>query len=518
MGVGRGEPPMLVKRARGTEFVAMQLATDMVAVLAGLLVAYWFRFHAGLIPPSGEWDVLNYVREVPWATGLWMIALHLTHNYQSHPQVITFNRARRLLMGSGLAVALVVAKNYFMRDPNLARLMYPIMLVTVTSALIVGRAILQRLIVAFFVGKGLPRARVLIVGLGPTTFRIAARIKMHPEYAMELVGFVNGDPAKVGRRIGGVPVLGMIENLRTLLREHRVQDVFIAQGDLPHDQIERLFMESEMEGARVQIIPTLTEMLRTTIYYDELVGVPLYRIRESPLQGINLIAKRAMDVGVSLTGLMLLAPMMALIALLVKRASPGPVFYRQERLGFDGQQFDILKFRTMPVGTEKDAPVWGDSIDPRAGGLGNFLRKWNLDELPQLWNVLRGEMSLVGPRPERPFYVEKFREAIPHYMARHKVLTGMTGWAQVHGLRGNTSIAQRLRYDLYYIENWSLWLDIKILLMTFFRPSRRIRVRHGVAMLAAKRHSSEGTEKPSADHMAKNVAEHPLHETPKYHV
>ncbi|MDK2972350.1 MAG: hypothetical protein PWP23_2105 [Candidatus Sumerlaeota bacterium] len=465
----------------------------MFAVASALLGGYWLRFHSGLIPSGGGWDPYLYARQFPWAVGICLLALYLTGNYQNHPRVITFNRARRLFMGSALAIVLMVAKNYFFRDDDLARVLYPIMLAVLTVSLVAYRLVLQRLIVKFFAGRSLPRSRILIVGLGPTAFRLAARLRMHPEYAYELVGFVAEDGGKTGQRIGGYPVLGTLDNLRDILRENSVQDVFLAKNDLPRESFLSLFMEGEMASVRVHVVPTLAEMMRSRIYYDEIAGVPLYRIMETPLGGFNAVIKRAFDVALSAAALALVWPLMLLIAVIVRRTSPGPALYRQTRLGLDGRAFTILKFRTMPVGTERHGPGWGDQHDPRATPVGNFLRRWNFDELPQLWNVLRGDMSLVGPRPERPVYVERFREQLPFYMSRHRVKAGMTGWAQVHGLRGRTSIAQRLRYDLYYVENWSLWLDVKILMMTFIRPPRRRRLPVAAPPVASQSSNSESS-------------------------
>ncbi|MCB2153379.1 undecaprenyl-phosphate glucose phosphotransferase [bacterium] len=470
---------MLNHRSKGTEFLLLQTVADLMAVLVGLSCAYWLRFHAGPIAPSGGWDPWLYMEQLPWAMGLWFLALNLTHNYQNHPRVISFNRARRLFKGSALAIALIVVRNYFWRVPDIARLMYPYTLITVTACLLIGRFLLQRIIVRYFMGRSLPRTRVLIIGLGTTAIRLAARLRWRPEYAYEQVGFVASDAKRVGQTIGGVPVLGTTEDIRRLLREHHIQEVFVAQSELPHDSLLRLFMESEMETVRVNVIPTLTEMMRTQIFYDEIASVPIYTLRETPLQGWNILIKRGFDIAVSMIGLCVLIPVYPILAFLIKRSSSGPAVYRQARLGVDGQEFTIYKFRTMPLTAEPEGPQWGSQDDARATPIGRFLRRWNIDELPQLWNVLRGDMSLVGPRPERPYFVDKFREAIPRYMARHKVRTGLTGWAQVHGLRGDTSISQRLRYDMYYIENWSLWLDIKILIMTFLGPRRARRVRRG---------------------------------------
>lgn len=492
---------MLVTRKDRAPFVLLQLACDMVAVVAGLLVGYWVRFHAELIPPQGGWEGEDYIRQFPWALGLWLVALYLTGNYQNHPKVITYNRSRRLLKASLLAIVLIIAKNYFMRDRDLARILYPIIVVTVTASLLACRMLLQLAIIEYYKRhRAAPRSRVLIIGLGPTALRLAARIRMHPEYAYELAGFISANGGRTGQRIGGVPVLGRIEDLREVLRTHSIQDVFIAGAEMARESILELFLEEELASVRAHVIPSLAEMLRSRIFYDEIAGVPTYHILESPLTRYNIALKRAFDVAVSAVALLALSPVMAAIAVAVRRSSPGPAIYRQKRLSLQGTEFTLYKFRTMPVHAERDGPGWGSQDDPRATRTGRFLRRWNLDELPQLWNVLRGDMSLVGPRPERRIYVDHFKERIPLYMTRHKVRTGMTGWAQVHGLRGDTSIAQRLRYDLYYIENWSLWLDMKIILMTFFRRPRHRRAVTPLPVAApTPEKRSEESECPTAD-------------------
>lgn len=473
---------MPLKRLQGTEFIALQWLADLLAVTAGLFFAYWFRFHSNAVPLVGGWDTALYWNQLPWAIVFWMGALYLAGNYRNDPLVITFNRARRLVVASGLAIMLVIVRNYFFRVEDVARILFPISLTSVIIYLVGFRVVLQRMINAFLTGNRLPRSRVLLIGLNPVSYRIAARILRHPEYALEVAGFLTSRTEKVGLTIAKRPVFGTIENLREVIREQNIQDVFVTQNEFDHDELFSLFLKSEMETARIHIVPTLTEMMRTVIYYDELLGVPVYKVRDSPLSGARRGLKRAMDLALSFFGLLILSPVLALIATLIKLDGSGPVLFKQTRTGLDGRSFDMLKFRSMKADAESQGAVWGDRSDSRATVLGSFLRRWSLDELPQLWNVLKGEMSLVGPRPEQTVFAEQFKEMIPHYMSRHHVKAGMTGWAQVHGLRGQTSIPQRLRYDLYYIENWSLWLDVKILMMTFYRP-RRARIRAAKANL-----------------------------------
>jgi exopolysaccharide biosynthesis polyprenyl glycosylphosphotransferase len=482
---------------RHVGFLRLQVLCDLLGVLAGLVMAWWLRFHSGIDP--GAVQALDYRGQLLWSAAIWMVAFHLAHCYSNHPRIISFNRARRILKGSALAIVLIVTRNYFLRVEDVARMLYPMAFLLVSASVVLLRIVMQQLILRFLLTDPANRSRVAIVGTGPVALRLAARCRFEPQYAYDLAGFIVADPARVGSSLHGIPILGHVGSLREALRNGAVRDLFVTPGEVPPEALERMFLEAEMEAARVHVVPTLHELLRTQIYYDEIAGVPMYSIKETPLAGTNLLVKRTFDFVASLAGLVLLAPVLAAVWLLVRLEFPGAsAIYRQRRLGLDGNEFDCLKFRTMPPDAESAGPVFGSQEDPRATALGLFLRRWNIDELPQLWNVLRGDMSLVGPRPERPEWVERFKQHIPRYMARHAVKAGMTGWAQVHGLRGATSIQQRLRYDLYYIENWSLWLDLKIIIMTFL--PRRLATRPAEAQLFAENpwpQTAPSTDAPS---------------------
>lgn len=454
------------------QFVVMQYLSDGIGVAGGLMLSWWLRFLSGIDPAAVVAQNVDYVMQFWYAFFIWMACLYFSGSIARHPRVISFNRARRILYASIIASLIIAVRNYFFRDYDVARLLYPAAFVLVSAVVITNRFLIQYIITRFLINSG-SQCRALIVGTGPVALRLAARFKTFRDMGYELIGFVSLDETRVGQSVGGVPILGSKDDLRRLIRDNDVEEVFVCQTDIPNDTFFQLFIDSEKEWARVNFVPSLVEMMRSQIHYDEVAGVPIYSIRETPLQGSNATIKRAFDIIVAGTGFIIISPVLMAIAVIVKRTSPGPVLYKQTRLGLDGREFKIYKFRTMPVDAERDGPNWGTQEDPRSTRPGRFLRRWNLDELPQLWNVIRGDMSLVGPRPERPWYVDNFREVIPRYTSRHAVKTGMTGWAQVHGLRGDTSIQQRVRYDLYYIENWSLWLDIKILIMTFFRPRRR---------------------------------------------
>jgi exopolysaccharide biosynthesis polyprenyl glycosylphosphotransferase len=269
--------------------------------------------------------------------------------------------------------------------------------------------------------------------------------------------------------VGDVPIIGQMGRLPEIIEEHQIDEVIIALPEGSRHHIVRLVSMCQRGQISIKIFPDLFEFITTGVSMDDLGGLPLLNVRDIQLRGWRLSLKRAMDILGASVLLILLSPLMMMVALLVRLGSPGEVFYCQERMGLDGRPFQIFKFRTMRADAEKDGPGWTVKDDPRRTRFGTLLRRYNIDELPQFINVLLGDMSLVGPRPERPVYVQKFRQAIPRYMERHRERAGMTGWAQVNGLRGDTSIAERTKYDLWYVENWSIWLDIRIIVRTIIQ-------------------------------------------------
>jgi exopolysaccharide biosynthesis polyprenyl glycosylphosphotransferase len=273
--------------------------------------------------------------------------------------------------------------------------------------------------------------------------------------------------AKFEELRGDLPVLGSMDDIAELSEKHGIHEVIVTDPDLSPQTTVAFLLECEKICLKASVVPNILEMVVTDVHLDEIGGLPLLGLSGSRLRGGNIALKRVFDIGVAAAMLLALSPIMLAIAIAVKISSRGPVFYRQERVTLYGTSFRMLKFRSMRLDAEDaSGPVWAREQDPRTTKLGAFLRRWNLDELPQLINVLLGEMSLVGPRPERPYFVEQFKDEIPHYMARLHVKAGITGWAQVNGLRGNTSLSERIKYDLFYVENWSIWFDVKILVMT----------------------------------------------------
>jgi exopolysaccharide biosynthesis polyprenyl glycosylphosphotransferase len=306
---------------------------------------------------------------------------------------------------------------------------------------------------------------MLVVGSGEAAQAIIQKIQWSPYLGYDLVGVVNGDD--LSQEATGASMLGTIDDLPDIIDKHDIQEVIIAlpEGTKRSETI-RLVSMCQRGSVAIKIFPDLFEFITTGVSIDDLAGMPLLNVRDIQLRGWKLSLKRALDIIGAGIGLVILSPVLMFLSLLIRVESPGPVFYCQERMGLDGRPFQIIKFRSMRRDAEKEGPGWTTKDDPRRTKMGQWLRQKNIDELPQLINVLLGDMSLVGPRPERPVYVQKFRQSIPRYMDRHREKAGLTGWAQVNGLRGNTSIAERTKYDLWYVENWSLWLDIKIIMRT----------------------------------------------------
>jgi Undecaprenyl-phosphate glucose phosphotransferase len=313
--------------------------------------------------------------------------------------------------------------------------------------------------------RGYNEARLLIVGTGEVGRIVLQKIRQSPGLGYRVVGFVedNNPPASVL----GVPVLGTTRDLHSLILEHAVDEVIIATPEASHQDILSVIARCGQARVTIRVFPDVFQIMASEVSIGDLNGLPLLTMRDVALRGWKVTVKRMTDIVGSGVVLVLLSPLMLLAAILVKMDSPGSVFYVQERMGLDAKLFKMLKFRSMRTDAEATTgPVWASADDPRRTRIGALLRRLSIDELPQLINVLVGDMSLVGPRPERPVFVEQFKKSIPRYMDRHREKAGLTGWAQVNGLRGDTSIVERTKYDLWYIENWSLLLDLKILLRT----------------------------------------------------
>jgi Undecaprenyl-phosphate glucose phosphotransferase len=440
------------------------LACDLALTALSWFAAYYLRFETGWIPVTKEpADVGQCWANLPLVLLLAAGAFHLTGQY-------AIDRTRRLreevvcvFKGAALLALLVLATTFLRHDPYESRLTLVLFFVLAVSAVLTGRRLTWAVVRALR-SRGYNQTFALIVGAGRVARKTARALQQASWMGIKNVGFVE---EAAGRLSGDLDVLGGFADLPDLVRKYRVEHVFIALPLSRYGDARRVFDVLSRTLVEVRLVTDVPDLAGLTLTTTNLNGLPLIGLRESPHFGLNVVVKRTMDVVLSLIGLVLLAPLLALIAVLVKLTSPGPVFYRQKRCGLNGKSFKMLKFRSMRADAEKQTgAVWARKDDDRRTRLGTFLRHTSLDELPQLINVLRGDMSLVGPRPERPEFIQQFSKTIPNYMARHCVKAGITGWAQVHGWRGNTSLRKRVQYDLYYITHWTPWLDLRILWMT----------------------------------------------------
>ncbi len=468
---------------RQTRFlVAYHVVVDGLLGMAAFVLSYAVRFEAGLIAaPKGYPPFEQYLVLMPFIGLLVPLAFNLPGAYRLRRDRTRVDDFFSVLVGSVLVVIVgllgtLYFEVYFATDAARAQGTYEVSQIVWMIFLIVNvsltyasregvRTLMQR---RFRAGIGLKR--VLLAGTGDLARHVADRLLEHAEFGYQIVGFVddNGTEDSLGYR--GLPLLGSLDDLEEVVRHERIDQLYVALPLEDHVKMLSLIEVASRECIDVKVIPDLLQFIALRARLEELDGVPIININDVPLQGFNGAVKRAIDIGVSMVAIAGLAIPFAAIAAAIRLNSPGSVFYRQERMGLDRRPFMVLKFRSMYEDAERETgPVWTRENDPRRTAVGTFLRRFSLDELPQLWNVLRGEMSLVGPRPERPFFVEQFKEKVPQYMLRHKVKSGLTGWAQVNGWRGDTSIEKRIEYDLYYIENWSVSLDFKILWLTVVR-------------------------------------------------
>ena len=318
--------------------------------------------------------------------------------------------------------------------------------------------------------KGFNQKHMILVGYSRAAEEYIDRIKANPEWGYEIMGILD-DNVEQGMKYRGVQVFGRTEEIEETLETVKPDEIAITLGLSEYSKLEHIVAVCEKSGVHTKFIPDYNNIIPTRPYTEDLMGLPVVNIRHVPLTNtFNAFMKRSMDLVGSVCAMILFSPIMLITAVAIKLTSPGPLIYAQERVGLHNHTFKMYKFRSMDVQSpKKERGAWTVPNDPRVTKVGKIIRKTSIDELPQLFNILKGDMSLVGPRPERPFFVEKFREEIPRYMIKHQVRPGMTGWAQINGYRGNTSIRKRIEYDLYYIENWTMGFDIKILFLTIFK-------------------------------------------------
>ncbi len=464
-------------------FAAMFLAADAAATAAAWVLAYFLRFHADpvldLLPADkGVPELSRYLLLLPLIVLLWPAVMYFHGLYQVKRGRSRIDEFFAILFSVLIASALTLGATLYVRvyyryQPEVApqweysQAVFGLFIVADVLFLNLARSALRRHLQRMW-AAGHNVRRVLVAGAGDLGEMVAETLLAHRELGYRVVGFLD-DHVTVAR--AGVPILGTLDQAMGVCASHRVDQLYIALPLEDHAKLLRLIKSVGNECVDIKVVPDLVQYATIKAALEDLDGIPIISLNEVPLRGWNSMIKRVLDVVLGTLLLLLLLPGFLAVAILIRlRGGKGPILLRQERMTLDGKTFQIFKFRTMVEEAEKDTgPVWASAEDPRRTKIGVWLRRFNLDEFPQLLNVVLGDMSLVGPRPERPPFVRQFKERIPQYMLRHRVKSGITGWAQVNGWRGNTSIEKRIEYDLYYIENWSLLLDVKILILTLFR-------------------------------------------------
>ena len=447
-------------------FTALRVLLDMLLVGVAFWGAYALRFGSPRTWPYPELPLPEETFIVAsLALVIWPLSLRAMGLYRPQRHRTPLDEVFGVFKATLMAGLLLVAVTYFIRESRYSRgtlaLFTALSFLGISLARVFFKEVLQALR-----RRGYNLRYVLVLGAGRLARQVMEQFDLHRELGFRPVGCLSVTRKRVGTSVAGVEVLGTMRDLRHVLETRGVDQVLVALPSRSMHHLPRIMEICADTTVDVKLVPDVYQYATLFGGLEEFGGLPIVNLQSTGVLGINAIAKRTFDLIFSSLFLLLLSPLLLAVATLIKATSPGSVLYSQERVGLDGKPFRMLKFRTMRNDAEALGPRFAQSGDPRVTQLGAWLRRASIDELPQLWNVLCGDMSLVGPRPERPVFIDQFRRHIPRYQLRHMVKSGMTGWAQIHGLRGNTSIEKRVEYDLYYIEHWSLLLDLKILART----------------------------------------------------
>jgi len=453
-------------------FNRLHVAIDAAVICLSYVLAYIFKFLILLDPPGLSFA--QYCVALLFIVPLFLI-LYLAFNLYTSKRV----QGRRLeggniIKANALGILIIMAAFFLLREYNGYASDYARSLLfyfgTINVLLEAYVRNLIRMILRKIRRSGFNLRHIIFVGYSSAAEAFIDRIYANPQWGYRVRGILD-DNKEIGYTYKGVSILGTTDELETILENNRLDEIALTLGLQEYYKLKRIVAICEKSGVHTKFVPDYNDIIPTRPYTEDLIGLPVVNIRHVPLTNtFNMVCKRTMDIIGSVFAIIIFSPVMLVTAILVKTTSKGPLIYKQERVGLHNQTFHMYNFRSMEVQSAKsEKKAWTVRNDPRVTYIGRIIRRTSIDELHQLFNILKGDMSMVGPRPERPFFVEKFREEIPRYMVKHQVRPGLTGWAQVNGYRGDTSIKKRIEYDLYYIENWTMGLDIKILFLTFFK-------------------------------------------------
>ena len=451
-------------------FNRLHVVIDAFVIIISYFLAWLLKFHLPILRDEGG----RLPFHIYMSALLFIVPAYLMLYYAFSLYTPKRVQGRRLefsniFKANTLGLFLLITGLYLIKQIDFSRhvivIFYAINVVSEELTRMLIRVVLRKMR-----AKGYNQKHILLVGYSRACEEYIDRILANPQWGYTIRGILD-DNVQAGYMYRGIKVLGRIDNLMVILPQNHLDEIAITLGLSEYFRLEQIVALCEKSGVHTKFIPDYNRIIPTKPYTEDILGLPVINIRYVPLTNtFNAFTKRVMDIVGACVAIILFSPVMLFSVIMIKLTSPGPLIYKQERVGLHNHSFLMYKFRSMEVQPpEEEKKAWTVKNDPRVTNFGRFMRKTSIDELPQLFNVLKGEMSLVGPRPERPFFVDKFREEIPRYMIKHQVRPGLTGWAQVNGYRGNTSIRKRIEYDLYYIENWTLGLDFKILFLTFFK-------------------------------------------------
>jgi exopolysaccharide biosynthesis polyprenyl glycosylphosphotransferase len=457
------------KRRQDLLIPLLTVISDVIAIEAAFLFSYWLRFFSILtryipisygLPPLEAYITSSFVVIPVWCWLFHTRNLYLPRRITSFSDEF-FVIVRLVILG----MLVVMAGAFFYRSFSYSRIVFWILGISAVMFISLGRFIVMKFEQRWY-AHGNDLKRVLIVGTSAVANKIFHSLDAHRSLGYEVLGYCSSED-NTENSMEHIPYLGSITSVPDLINTYSIDVILIALNETEHSLLYGLVNDCQGLNVEMMMVPDILELMTSQVQIKHIEGIPFLGIKSPTLSTWNFIVKRAFDLLFATMILLLASPIIILIAILIKLDSQGPIFYVQERIGLDGKVFKVIKFRSMRADAEQSTgPVWSQKDDSRTTQLGRFLRRFSLDEIPQLLNVMKGDMSVVGPRPERPHFVEKFKRQVPRYLERHRVKTGMTGWAQVNGLRGNVSIAERTKYDIYYIEHWSLVFDLKIILKT----------------------------------------------------
>lgn len=453
-------------------FNRLHLLLDAVVVAISYLFAWYLKFCTILAdtePGAGALDMGTYFGFLYFLVPEYIILYYFFHLYAPKRATRRKYEISGILKANTVGIVIFIVFLYMIKQPDFSRTMMGLFYVINIAFTTICRTMIRNMLL-YFRKKGYNLKYILLVGYSRAAEEYITRINANPQWGYVVRGILD-DRIPSGTLYKGVKVVGRIENIKYILPENKLDEIAITLALKDYDHLEAIVDLCEKSGVHTKFIPDYNSLVPSHPYTEDLMGLPVINIRYVPLTNtLNWISKRAVDILGAAAGILISSPIMLLAALAVGLTSRGPVIFKQERVGLHNKTFKMYKFRTMAMQKPSaEQKAWTVKDDPRVTKIGKLLRRTSLDELPQLFNILMGEMSLVGPRPERPQFVEQFKEEIPRYMIKHQVRPGLTGWAQINGYRGDTSIRKRIEYDLFYIENWTMSMDFKIMFLTIFK-------------------------------------------------